>query len=122
MNQKEKSYVLLRITAITNDKLAEAREQATHQGIQLSLEEKLDRLSTGNFTLKPRSEYNSYGQGWYNYVDFGEQQRKVDSELQTKLAAQINKDATELKDQVMLGKENDEVLKLLTSFQNKKYS
>lgn len=119
MNQKEKSYVLLRITAITNDKLAEARKECTKSGIQYSLKEKLEKLSLGDFTLK---DINSYSYNWHTYVDFGEQHGYIDSEVNKKLNDQINKDSTELKDQVMLGKENDEVLKLLVSFQNKKYS
>lgn len=117
MNQKEKTYVLKRIDQITQEKLTAIN--AYPQMKQLTNGEKITKLRSGDYKIIAEG-HQPY---WYNIIDFGEV--KFDSgeflKERTRLSSLIKTESNKLKDQVMLGSENDDILKLLNEFMSKEF-
>jgi uncharacterized protein YaaR (DUF327 family) len=116
MNNEQMKYIKQRASEIKSQKLNEIKEKFTDKGVSLTLEQKLQALKDGKFTVTPTDNIK-YGMSWYNFVSFnGEKSGKIDTEGLNKAKAEINQKFTKLMDELMLG-DSEEALRLLKAFE-----
>jgi uncharacterized protein YaaR (DUF327 family) len=118
MNNEQMKYIKQRASEIKSQKLNEIKEKFTDKGVSLTLEQKLQALKDGKFTVTtPPTENIKYGILWYSFISFnGEKSGKTDTEGLNKAKAEINQKFTKLMDELMLG-DSEEALRLLKAFE-----
>ena len=116
MNQSQLKYARNRAEAIYNEKRAALVKKFTTEGRSLSLQEKVEALSEGRFTVSQPSR-NPYNLNWYNYILFSDERPTVrDDEGLTKARNELQTKFNKLMDELVLG-DNEEALKLLAEFE-----
>jgi len=102
MNQQQRNYTMKRVSEIEKRKIEEARNSATTEGIVLSGKAKLQALKEGK---------------WYTCVEFDDEiKRSVDKDKQQKLISKVQKEATRIRDELMIG-DCEEALSMLKDFE-----
>ncbi len=119
MNQQQRKYALERVTNITNEIVSKIRQKYTEPSIRLTFKEKLNALRDGEFEVTNNTY--SYPDNISTYLIFtAEKDGNYDKELADSEIFSILKEASVIKDQIMLGEE-EEALRLLTAFAKLSY-
>jgi len=114
MNQQQRNYTMKRVSEIEKRKIEEARNSATTEGIVLSGKAKLQALKEGKFTI---NELDNKPYIWYTCVEFDDEiKRSVDKDKQQKLISKVQKEATRIRDELMIG-DCEEALSMLKDFE-----
>lgn len=114
MTATQLKYARQRAEAIRNARVADLRKQHTTDSITLTVDERLDALRIGAFTLnKNKVRYDN----WYQAVEFaGERDHSFDQEGFDAAKAALDETYRKLEDELVLG-DDDVALTLLKEFE-----
>jgi hypothetical protein len=114
MNATQLKYARQRAEAIRNARLADLRKKHTTDSISLTLEQRLDALRSGAFTVNPSKVRYDH---WYNAVEFmGERDHAFNQEAFDAEKVELEEAYRKLEDELVLG-DNDTALALLKEFE-----
>ena len=116
MNQKEKQYALDRISQIANQKIAAIKLKHTKEGVSLTSAERLAALKNGDFKVRPGiNGVPTYAEIKNVFIFTAEKAAQSDDVKIEAEIAKVGREATRIKDQLMLG-DSQEALQLIEQF------
>lgn len=121
MNQQQKKYLLNRVDSICFQKRKEAKEKYKLEVKTLDNVEKYDLLKKGKVPLQDVSKVTIYRSSSLDvFFDFSkfEQRNLYDLEKLNAADTKIIKEATKIKDKIMLGDLSEDFSELLTKLEN----
>tara|TARA_R110000803_G_scaffold8609_3_gene27589 strand:+ start:38 stop:394 length:357 start_codon:yes stop_codon:yes gene_type:complete len=118
MNQRQIKYAEQRLSDVYKSRKAQIEGSCTKLGNTLSNTETLKALKVGDF--KVRSKIVGYGNTLGSYITFNQEYpEKFDKEKCTKQIRALDKEYTKIKDELILG-DNQEALQMIKNFEGNK--
>lgn len=114
MNQTQVKYARERAKKIYDLKVKSLTDKFTTPGKNLTNDDKFKALREGNFKI---TERKTFGNMWYNYVDFGETFPVTDTEGRNAELKKLTKFYDDLIDELVLG-DNEKALELIKELEN----
>lgn len=116
MKDAQSKYVMKRVNEVERDKLARLKTKYTSPG--KSSEAVLAAIRAGKIKVKKDARYHGKYTDAYEFFDLTEYDDKFNQSAYNKAERKVNNRANEIRDQIMLGGE-EEALELLKEFMEK---
>lgn len=125
MNREQIKYTAKRVHEIANDKIHDLQDLRVRETFELPFKEKYKQIKEGKAKLLPFEELATYTDLKDAYVFVGEKEhlekvKKANEDLKKRIT-QIENQRDKLLDEVHLGKDAAQVIKLLNEFAAKKF-